>query len=831
MKQPLVTIVIPIYNVEKYLGDCLESVVGQTYGNLEIIGIDDGSADGSHAILEQYAKRDARIRAVTQENRGLSAARNRGLGMASGEYCYFLDSDDELYENSVETMVEHMRRHRLDILYFSGDVKYQEEKFKKILPGENRIWVRKDFLDCVYSGMEYFGKVFGKEPFASPVQIQCYRTGYLRKNHMWFTEGYIHEDLFFTYRAALYADRVMAVRDALYLRRIREDSIVTKAESEKNFEGRFTAFYDILLLNGTYEKEMEKEREGNGKRKNLLPDAGMERYLKEAYENAARVYRRLDSGMREKIKFKESTKNMLFTEMKKRLGNGPAVPGYGTRMEQKEKIVLVGAGKTGQAAAEYFGKHRVAFFADNDAGKWGKEFCGTVVRQVESLKEAEREYDFVICSNSETEIAEQLWDMGISRFYGFKRGSVYELEQFLTAHHAGNYKSMALYGTGRDAARIYNDLACMDIIRPDYVVDRDDSPLIGQEWNGYSVKRLEDIIGKADCILIASNRYHMAIAARLMRQENAAWDVLDPFLLQSYNKKNRLVVNPYEEVKGIEALTEEIYNMRSSNREMDFDAIAKYVDEVEQMEKIPLFGHVEIETINRCNGTCSFCPVNRNDDPRKLHRMTDELFQKIILELEDLDYQGRIAPFSNNEPFLDAKIIERTQYMRRHLPKARIHLFTNGTMLTLEKYLGIIDSLDELIIDNYNQELEVIEPVKEIMEYCLSHPALIPKTDIVLRKKEEILSTRGGDAPNRKVKQTYSKVRCALPYRQFIIRPTGEVSLCCNDPLGKCTLGNVQEEKIVDIWYGEKFRQVRKALLEGRENFPHCKYCDTFYLN
>ena len=817
MNQPLVSIIIPIYNVEDYVDGCLNSVINQTYKNLEIICIDDGSVDNSYTILERYAKEDPRIKALKQKNIGLSATRNRGIEIASGEYCYFLDSDDALYAFSIETMVKYMIEFQLDILYFSADVIYHDESLKDRFPNENQIWIRNNFLKQVYSGKNYFMKVFKEQPFPSPVQIQFYKLDYLKKNCMLFSAGYIHEDIFYSYKTALYAKRVMAIKDPLYLRRVRKDSIVTRACTEKNFEGRFTAYYDILMLNAMY----------NG---NLSLEFYMNRYLNCAYENVVRVYRQLDKDARKKIDFKENTKSMLFEQMKRGLGCEKSVQGYGTVQTQKEKIILIGAGKIGKAAVEYFGKYRIAFFADNDASKIGKQFCKIATLPVKDLKEYENDYDLVICSNCDTELADQLRNMEILQFYNFKSGSVYELEKFLTNREAGKYRNIALYGTGIDAGRIYNDLKYIDFIELKYVIDKDDSMLIGQEWNGFTVNRLADVKDKTDCIIIASNRYHMAISARLARQKGMKSDVLDPFELQSYNKKNMLVINNYER-QGVEALTEEIYNLRSSNREKDFNAIREFVDEVEQMEKIPLFGHVEIETINRCNGTCSFCPVNKYDDPRVLHKMSDDLFKKIILELEELDYQGRIAPFSNNEPFLDTQIIERTKYMRRHLPKARIHIFTNGTMLTLERYLEIIDSLDELIIDNYNHELEVIKPVTEVMEYCIAHPALIEKTDIVLRKPDEILSTRGGDAPNRKIKQIYSNVRCALPYRQFIIRPTGEVSLCCNDPLGKCTMGNVQEEKIVDIWYGEKFRQIRKALLTGRENLTHCRYCDTFYLN
>lgn len=104
----------------------------------------------------------------------------------------------------------------------------------------------------------------------------------------------------------------------------------------------------------------------------------------------------------------------------------------------------------------------------------------------------------------------------------------------------------------------------------------------------------------------------------------------------------------------------------------------------------PLFSSVELEVINRCNGECPFCPVNRHEDPRKLKKMDTELFEKIINELSELDYSGRLALHSNNEPFLDARIIDFARYAHEKLPHAFIYMFTNGTLLTLEKFLAII---------------------------------------------------------------------------------------------------------------------------------------------
>jgi radical SAM protein with 4Fe4S-binding SPASM domain len=157
-----------------------------------------------------------------------------------------------------------------------------------------------------------------------------------------------------------------------------------------------------------------------------------------------------------------------------------------------------------------------------------------------------------------------------------------------------------------------------------------------------------------------------------------------------------------------------------------------------------------------------------------------------------------------------------------------MHLFTNGTLLTLDKFKALIEVLDELIIDNYQQELKLIKPCLEIQEYCKEHPELTSKVTIVLRKPQEILTSRGGTAPNRKDLIEYAKDRCVLPFKQMIIRPTGQVSLCCNDAIGKFTLGNLNKESLLDIWYGPRFQMVRKCLYEGRENWGNCKYCDTF---
>ena len=94
MEQALISVIVPVYNVEKYLPECVESIISQTYGNLEIILVDDGSTDRSGKICDEFAEKDSRIVVIHQKNSGVSAARNRGLDVCKGDYISFVDSDD-----------------------------------------------------------------------------------------------------------------------------------------------------------------------------------------------------------------------------------------------------------------------------------------------------------------------------------------------------------------------------------------------------------------------------------------------------------------------------------------------------------------------------------------------------------------------------------------------------------------------------------------------------------------------------------------------------------------------------------------------------------------
>lgn len=254
--------------------------------------------------------------------------------------------------------------------------------------------------------------------------------------------------------------------------------------------------------------------------------------------------------------------------------------------------------------------------------------------------------------------------------------------------------------------------------------------------------------------------------------------------------------------------------------------INKYINECD-IDNLNIFNTIEIETINRCNGICPFCPVNVHDDPRKHVSMTDDLFKKIIEELKNINYSGTLSLYSNNEAFLDKNIISKCKYAKENVPNAIITIWTNATLLTLDKYISVIQYLDKLVIDNYNDNYEYNPNVKIIAEYLETHTELKNKTQISMRMQNQILSTRGGKAPNKSKSKLYPGTSCNLPFQQIIIRPDGKISLCCNDALGVYTLGDVTKQTLIDIWKSETHLNILRELkTNGRKKLELCKNCD-----
>ena len=242
-----VSVIIPIYNVEKYLRDCLDSVLAQTLHDIECICIDDGSTDRSREIAEEYVKKDSRFQLYCKTNGGLSSARNYGLAKALGKYVYFLDSDDSITSDALETLYMKAENNNLDIILFDAKTVYENDKLKALLPEYETAYERRGFYKGVYSGGNIFIKLISNRDFIMSACLQFIRRSYLQEQELLFYEGILYEDNLFTFKNLLNAERVEYLDKKLYRRRMRENSIMTAPKANfYQFYSRYKCYMEIL---------------------------------------------------------------------------------------------------------------------------------------------------------------------------------------------------------------------------------------------------------------------------------------------------------------------------------------------------------------------------------------------------------------------------------------------------------------------------------------------------------------------------------------------------------------------------------------------------------
>ena len=262
---PAISVVIPVYNVAQYLRECLDSVRNQTFRDIEIICINDGSTDGSLDILLDYQKKDSRFQVFSQPNAGPSASRNKGLDLARGKYVYCLDSDDMIVGNALEELYSMAEKDRLDhIVFTTGLLLENEDRCFQNQTENMRIYysLADHYCGQIMSGMELLTTLLlNNNYFVSP-PLRFLRLEPLKENACRFPVGLIHEDNYFSAKALLAASRACAVNRKFYIRRVRPCSIMTASNQEqRHFEGYLGTML-LLLQDLSQKKQNADEKEG-----------------------------------------------------------------------------------------------------------------------------------------------------------------------------------------------------------------------------------------------------------------------------------------------------------------------------------------------------------------------------------------------------------------------------------------------------------------------------------------------------------------------------------------------------------------------------------------
>ena len=214
---PPVSIVVPVYNVSRYLPQCLESVLSQTYQNIEVLIVDDGSTDGSGSICDRFAERDPRIRVIHTDNRGLSAARNLGLESISGAFISFIDSDDWIEPNTVETLVKAALQTKADVVTMKACMEYVgKTSYPRVVKKRSHVYRGGDILAAYAEGL------LGNAAWNKLYRAECFRD--LR-----FPYGHNYEDVVVAWKLmkglSENGGAVAALSEVLYHFRARKSSI------------------------------------------------------------------------------------------------------------------------------------------------------------------------------------------------------------------------------------------------------------------------------------------------------------------------------------------------------------------------------------------------------------------------------------------------------------------------------------------------------------------------------------------------------------------------------------------------------------------------------
>ncbi len=303
-EKPKVSVIIPVYNVEKYLPQCLDSAINQSMKEIEIICVNDGSPDNSLAILQDYAKKDSRIKIINQKNQGLSASRNNALQIVRGEYILFLDSDDWIDKDTCKDLYEYAKKFDLDMINFEG-INYDSETGElNQLPAQKNPYVSES------------GVCFTKEQvdtFIDKIGISAcrvfYKTDFIQKNNLQFPVGLCFEDNYFLLKALNLMQRYGVLHKILYYRRTHPGQIT--ANWDKFFGDYINIikkvdemYHEIGIDKGVnYRKIINKYCCGAISRLNSFDVMNRNRYIKDLYK--------LLSKLSEKVEFDKPVLDFL----------------------------------------------------------------------------------------------------------------------------------------------------------------------------------------------------------------------------------------------------------------------------------------------------------------------------------------------------------------------------------------------------------------------------------------------------------------------------------------------------------------------------------------
>lgn len=244
---PEISIIVPVYNTENYLKECLESLVNQNLKNFEIIIVNDGSTDNSELIIQEFAKKYPFVSSIAHKNKGLGATRNVGATLAQGEYVYFMDSDDYLVPGGLDRIIKMAQKNNLEALFFDAE-SFVDNQNSTLLNTVEFDYSRKKSYGLYLDGEGLLLDLLRDNSFYSSACLYVIKRSVYLEKQLSFIEGYLHEDEIFTIELFLAIEKCMHINEPIFQRRIRGNSIMTSSKLNERIKGYLEVLKGMEIL-------------------------------------------------------------------------------------------------------------------------------------------------------------------------------------------------------------------------------------------------------------------------------------------------------------------------------------------------------------------------------------------------------------------------------------------------------------------------------------------------------------------------------------------------------------------------------------------------------
>ena len=243
MEEIKISVIIPVYNTAPYLYEALDSVLNQTFQNYEVILVNDGSTDNSEAILQEYVRKDKRFLLISQQNKGMSMARNVGMKLARGKYIYFMDSDDILMPLLLQNCYECCEKRGFDFVFFDAETFCDNPAYT--MPWDYNRTTNYDEA-VLYDGIPLMANMLDHASHRTVVWLMFFRKAHLDNLRLNFYPGILHEDELFTLLLYMQTRRIGCIKKQLVKHRFRFNSIMTKKYSLRNVACYLTVIDELF---------------------------------------------------------------------------------------------------------------------------------------------------------------------------------------------------------------------------------------------------------------------------------------------------------------------------------------------------------------------------------------------------------------------------------------------------------------------------------------------------------------------------------------------------------------------------------------------------------